>query len=65
MASFFVNRPIVAMVISIVIVLLGLVALGRVPVVVMAPRGEDLESRFARAGQVRWWRVSQAHTKGE
>jgi HAE1 family hydrophobic/amphiphilic exporter-1 len=32
MASFFVNRPIVAMVISIVIVLLGMVALGRVPV---------------------------------
>jgi hypothetical protein len=27
-------------------------ALGRVPVVVMAPRGEDLESRFARAPNV-------------
>ncbi|HEV8121973.1 MAG TPA: efflux RND transporter permease subunit, partial [Candidatus Polarisedimenticolia bacterium] len=32
MAKFFVNRPIVAMVISIITVLLGLVALGRVPV---------------------------------
>ena len=32
MAKFFVNRPIVAMVISIVTVLLGLVALTRLPV---------------------------------
>ena len=32
MASFFVNRPIVAMVISIIIVLLGLVAMQGLPI---------------------------------